>query len=291
MDGAELAEILALARAAVGPATVLVTQPYIGVEKLSVDEITRKDGQLPKIIWLLWWQGWDKPVPYVVAKVFQSWRLHNEAHGWQIIALDESNIGQFVDVPHKPSFSLQALSDVIRVTLLARFGGVWADASMICLRPLDEWVWDAIEPVGFWTYHGRDEGHGPASWFIISVSSSLIIQKWKAMCDEYISCHDEPDDYFWLDRLFEEERVQNSEGELAATWRRVPYLYCEDKGSAHYAVGRVGDPVDDDFREHVNESRRPHAMKLCWRAPLSDASDHIGNYVIRLALGARWRDC
>ena len=33
---------------------------------------------------------------------------------------------------------------MIRLELLAEHGGVWADATMLCLRPLDSWIAHAL---------------------------------------------------------------------------------------------------------------------------------------------------
>jgi Capsular polysaccharide synthesis protein len=34
----------------------------------------------------------------------------------------------------------EALSDCIRIELLRRYGGAWADVTTYCLKPLDDWL-------------------------------------------------------------------------------------------------------------------------------------------------------
>lgn len=48
-----------------------------------------------------------------------------------------------------------ARSDILRLTLMAMHGGVWADATYFNFIPLDQWVYEAVGPIGFWSYHGE----------------------------------------------------------------------------------------------------------------------------------------
>ena len=88
------------------------------------------------------------------------------------------------------SITFQSRSDIIRLALLNRYGGVWADSTMLCLEPLDNWLpKDNNMQSGLWMYHGNGgrfvPGTGPASWFIISLPGGYMIQRWKAACDAY----------------------------------------------------------------------------------------------------------
>lgn len=130
--------------------------------------------EFPKIVWILWFQGWDQ-APELVLKVRDSWKYHNP--NWEIKELDDNNLMNYIDFNLPEDAEYPAKSDIIRLALLKKYGGVWADSTMLCLRPLDTWVYEAIEPSKFWMYHGRDGGRGPASWFIISYSNSYIISK------------------------------------------------------------------------------------------------------------------
>jgi hypothetical protein len=66
------------------------------------------------------------------------------------------NLHEFVRIPyiHQPHIKEQAKSDIIRLHLLAQHGGVWADATVLCLQPLDHWLYDMLAPARFWMYHG-----------------------------------------------------------------------------------------------------------------------------------------
>ena len=84
-------------------------------------------------------------------------------------------------------------------------------------------------------YHGHGGGMpkeiGPASWFIVSKKDNYILNKWKEKCDEYWINHQSAHNYFWMDELF--KKLHNKNKNFRYLWSKVPYLYCEEKGSAH----------------------------------------------------------
>ena len=69
------------------------------------------------------------------------------------------------------SFKKGMASDVTDESEPKNIGGVWADATMLCMQPLDNWVYEKVEPAGMWMYHGPGAGMpkeiGPEIWFIV----------------------------------------------------------------------------------------------------------------------------
>ena len=219
-----------------------------------------KQKQVPgKTIWLLWLQGWeDDNVPWLVKQVRKSWEILNPT--WNIELVSNENLEEYIDVPpylHRVKSSA-AKSDIIRLSLLATHGGVWADATLLCMMSLDDWLFDAIQPTGFWMYHGRDYGKGPASWFIISQRQSYIIKKWKEECDLYWSNRTEEHDYFWMDEIF--TNLYKTSIAFAKEWDNVPYLWCEAIGQSHMLAGKVFDDTPD--LKHILRHNPPYVLKL-----------------------------
>ena len=215
----------------------------------------------PRRVFLLWMQGWDK-APELVQKTRQSWILHNP--GWDIVCLNQTTLMQWVDTEKLPyqNMSIIVAADLVRLNLLATHGGVWADATMLCVRPLDGWIDEAMAPEGFWMYHGRDEGRGPASWFMASVPGSKIITRWLAGSNELWSQVSGGAEYFWMDRVF--SRLLESDKDLLSSWRRVPYINCNERGGAHALADRVFNPFAPSILEAIQENL-PFAIKLNWR--------------------------
>ena len=93
-------------------------------------------------IYILWLQGFDE-APEVVRLCVRSWKIHNPT--WTIHLIDETNLGQYVNLNEFSEFtedriSKTALSDLIRLSILEKHGGLWVDATVFCVKPLDDWI-------------------------------------------------------------------------------------------------------------------------------------------------------
>lgn len=93
-------------------------------------------------IWVVWLQGLSQ-APYVVKECITSWKHHNPTWNVQLLSMD--NVKEYVSLPprlwdlhEKGKISNTHMSDILRIHLLFHHGGVWADATLLCLRPLDD---------------------------------------------------------------------------------------------------------------------------------------------------------
>lgn len=245
-----------------------------------------------KTIWILWLQGWDS-APWLANKVKQSWEVKNP--GWKVELVTNDNLKDYVtdvDYVYRDTITPQAKSDIIRLALLNKYGGVWADSSLLCMKPLDSWLQPAIKPSGFWMYHGTggkmDIQHGPASWFIISAAGSPIISKWKKGCDDYWKERHTTGDYFWMDGIF--KGLYETDMQFKNEWDRVPYLSCEDKGQSHMFSNGSWKENTKEIKQILDESP-PHVLKLWhnrWNDEFPDVTSERcrqsnGYYAIELA--------
>ena len=222
---------------------------------------------LPKNIFLLWLQGWDK-APWLQKQVAESWTIQNP--GWTIHYIDAKNLSQYTnDIAYiyepKKRISPQALSDIIRLSLLNRHGGVWADSTMLCMQPLDNWVYESVKPSQLWMYHGPGGGlkqnEGPASWLIVSQPRAYMIKEWKYACDRYWGKNTGATHYFWMDHLFVE--LLNTDIQFRHLWYCVPNICCELDGQSHTLAHHK---MDGDT-PHIKELLRtnpPYALKM-WK--------------------------
>lgn len=215
------------------------------------------DGSFPKNIWLAWFQGWSN-APELVKRVRDSWKLHNP--GWNIVLLDEKNLNTYVKIPLPSNAKAAAKSDIIRIYLLKQYGGVWADATMVCFWPLDMWIHDALVPEKFWMYHGRDSGRGPASWFIISYPSTYIINTWYTKVIEYWTLHTKEYDYFWMDQQFASLCLHDPE--FLTRWKQVPYKFADTETGPHALAGTQKVFSYDPILLAKIKMNLPFAMKL-----------------------------
>jgi len=194
---------------------------------------------LSKNIFILWLQGWDN-VSWLNKQVAESWQINNP--DWKIHYICLNNLKEYIDdidyiYDCNKTISPQAKSDIIRLSLLKKYGGIWADSTLLCMKPLDTWINEYISPIGFWMYHGHgaemDKENGPASWFIVSEKDNYLITKWKEECDKYWLDEERKyaDNYFWMDNLF--KYLYNNNEIFKDLWDKVPYIYCELDGQSH----------------------------------------------------------
>lgn len=220
---------------------------------------------LNNTIWLLWLQGWTT-APWLQKQVSESWQINNP--DWKVIHLDADNLKDYIsDIEYiydkQKNITMQAISDIIRLSLLKNHGGVWADSTMLCMQPLNHWVYDAIKPSGIWMYHGHGAGLpkeiGPASWFIISEPSNPLIIKWKLECDKYWTRHNSTNNYFWMDTLFKE--LYQTDNTFKDLWNNVPYLYCETYGQSH-TLAHHSMFKNNSYLKNLFLEKPPYALKF-----------------------------
>ena len=141
-----------------------------------------------KQLFIYWNQGFENS-PKLVQNCLLTWKKYNPT--WNIIELDNSNLSQYIDLkqefPENISITQVALSDVIRIFLLEKYGGLWVDATTYCAKPLDDWLPEYITS-GFFAFNINNlEQHIlMSSWFLYGDKDNYIIKKQKRSVIDYI---------------------------------------------------------------------------------------------------------
>jgi hypothetical protein len=187
--------------------------------------------------------------------------------------------------------SPQAKSDMLRLLLLWHYGGVWADTTMLCCRPLDEWVDDYVvrqsAASGMWMYRGYDQGRGGAVWLIASMRHSPLLRRWiVAMAHFWQEQRRTGASYVYnlLDDIFmrmmrsrtdcDGDKTDKSGGDLIAQrlWQHGtgPQIMCDHDGQAHCLYGSLTGDVRTDARAHellraMQSNGELIAAKYWWR--------------------------
>jgi len=219
-----------------------------------------------KQIFILWLQGWEN-APWLQKQVAKSWEINNPE--WKVEYIDFNNLKNYVsDIDYiydeSKNITAQSKSDIIRLSLLKNHGGVWADATLLCMQPLDHWIEEALKSYGFWMYRGAaggqmDNTEGCAAWFIISKKDNYLIREWKNKCDEYWNIHDSAHIYYWVDSLFKECFETNEKFKLE--WLSIESICCDDEGQPHCLI-KYGVGNSDDNAKTLLAERPPYVLKL-----------------------------
>ncbi len=141
-----------------------------------------------RTIWTLWHQGFAEAPPLVQA-CLESWRRFNP--GWRVVALDRHSLPEYFDIaevidPTRRDLDLTKISNLTRLCLLRRHGGVWADATVFCLRPLDDWL-DAAYAAGFFAFRNPAKDRMLATWLIASEPDNPLLVALQAAFVDFVN--------------------------------------------------------------------------------------------------------
>jgi len=155
---------------------------------------TKKEGfttEIPKKIWTFWD---NDDIPEIIQKCIHTWKKHNP--NYEITVVNKSNLSEYLPdvdfskIKHIEN-SPQKYSDMVRLHLLAKYGGIWSDASIICLKPYDSWIPDmqensqngTAEFVGFYIDsftlpQFKENSPVIENWFFACTEGSKMVNDW-----------------------------------------------------------------------------------------------------------------
>lgn len=256
---------------------------------------------LPKRIWMLWFDG-DKGMPRLVRRCYESWVECNPS--WEVILLSEADLHQYVDFDYSRLSYLgkATLSDLIRLELLAKHGGVWVDATCLCMRPLESWLPSYLQS-GFFAFDRPGRDRPLASWFLASSPRNPLVVSWFSEMRDYLTSvkfrnRDHPlvwaalhvilgcnerTALLWFSRFvhrgirihpyfsahYKLIELLERNANCSAIWAATPRMSARlaDFGLRHVALLR---PISEEITREVNKELAP-MYKLTWKG----VPDHI----------------
>ena len=156
----------------------------VGIHEQLPELYSIKPVRIPPNIFLYWHDGWDK-APELAKLCLKSWQLSNPTYN--VYALDYTSLGTALREPpsHKANSKLAGFSDRVRVKILQETGGVWADATLFCSKPLDSWLHLMVPVSQFFALASPAPDRIISSWFLASTTSSPIVDMWERIVSRY----------------------------------------------------------------------------------------------------------
>ena len=192
--------------------------------KKSIDNYKIKDD----IIWVCWWQGIEN-APEIVKKCISSIKKAAGNHKVIIITLD--NYKDYIEIPqiiedkiNKGIITLTNFSDLLRLSLLSKYGGMWLDATFYCKEDVSL---DKYFKYPLWTIKRPDYGHTSVacgnfagySWYCSSKNRWMF----KVMRDFFV--HYWETNNFMVDYLMIDYMVvlaQKNNKQIAEEFNKIP---------------------------------------------------------------------
>jgi hypothetical protein len=174
---------------------------------------------IPRNIFIFWAQGIDS-APEIVKICIDSWTMKNS--GWNVKVLNLEDVQIYLGDENLPEgIPWAAYSDLLRAKLLRKYGGVWADATLFCERPLDDWLFDYVK-TGFFAFYRPHPDRELSSWFLASVKDSEIISKWDDLSSLYWIWTKKFHAYHWFHYTF--EYLKRFDSGFSRAWSMVPKI-------------------------------------------------------------------
>jgi len=205
-----------------------------------------------KKIFILWFQGF-KNAPLVVKKCLNSWKKNNPE--WEIIELDNSNLKKYINIDYLTTgkqISKAALSDIIRISLLKKYGGIWVDATTYCMKPLNEWLCK-YNKEGFFGFERKHKGKILSSWFLYGEKDNYIVNEWEKEVINYWKNHNKADNYFWFHKLFTKKYQKDKK--FKEIWDKVPKLSAS--GPHKFTNNKMKIPINEEYKRYIDEKKTP----------------------------------
>ncbi len=163
-----------------------------------------KEGKFSKIIWWCWLQGFDK-APDLVKACYNS--LKENMKGYKINILTYENLNDYINIPdyimekHKKGIITAAhFSDIIRLQVLIKYGGIWIDSTVFCT---DNQMCQIMENSKMFVYQELNNPNIVASnWLISSIANNKILLMTQKLIMEYWKEHKVMDHYYFMHLFF-----------------------------------------------------------------------------------------
>lgn len=208
------------------------------VSQIKIEEKTAQNNY----VWICWLQGMEN-APQVVRECYQS--IQYWIHDKKIVVITADNFDEYVSFPEyivekwkKGIISNTHFSDLLRLELLIRYGGLWLDATTMMTGPLPEYITES----DFFVYH-----NGWMDMEMIDIGNWLIYSK-KNYCKLLIDTRDllykywknynYSRNYFIFHMFFRMACNRNPD-----LWEKVPYFNQLDNHLLMRELNKIYNPI------------------------------------------------
>ena len=210
-----------------------------------------------KKIWVCWFQGIEN-APLLVQMCVKRMKCVFGAD--RVVVITEQNFCEYVKLTEhiiekwrKGNISYAHFSDILRIWLLAEYGGTWIDSTvMILSKKIPEYFFN--EELFVFSNMKRNSIINMSNWFITAYSHNRIIECMKRLLDEYWKEEDYAIHYLFFHLLF----VMATEN-YPELWKKVPKF---SNIQPHILANEV--------LEQYNEKRLEQIAEMCGIQKLSN---------------------
>jgi tetratricopeptide (TPR) repeat protein len=216
------------------------------------------------VIYSYWGQGYDA-APEIVRRCHQ--RLL-ERSSLPVLTLDEPAMSRLVQLPdaiEARGIAPTHRTDLIRLELLARYGGTWLDATCLVTEDPAPSLLRLRRPSGYFTFAKRKSTL--ATWLMTSTPDHQLVRTLRAALHSYWLHHDRLKQYFTLHYIF--EALTELDREFGACWQATPRVQFDDALGLRWQFGQPYEP--ESFQQLLDAS---FVHKLTYKYEPAEAAEH-----------------
>lgn len=166
---------------------ILILLLRYSFKKLTEPFFSEAHREFPRIIWTYW----DTPdLPRSVQTCIDTWKKQNPTY--EIRVVNNQNIRDYLDEDltqyPKLNDTVKRFSDLVRLSVLEKYGGIWSDATILCNKPYS-WIEEAFQTRNY-EFAGyyldkftkpelKDYAPVVESWFLAAIPGSPFIRDWR----------------------------------------------------------------------------------------------------------------
>lgn len=142
--------------------------------------VAKRYDPIPKLVWLYWE---DESTPSYIKHIIEHNKQVNQEYEFRLLNKD-TYLQYLPDVVFKANMPVANKTDVIRLELLWRYGGIWIDATVILRDSLD-WIQEVNkdnynELIGFYRDNDTIDYMYPVveTYFMAAPAGSLFVKRW-----------------------------------------------------------------------------------------------------------------
>lgn len=215
-------------------------------------------------IWICWWQGIEN-APEIVKACVDS--IKRNAGKCEIILITDDNCKDYVSFPDWVEekrkagvFSRTHYSDLLRMNILSKYGGIWIDSTFFCTQPcfedyMRQSLWSIKRPdylhcsVAGGYFAGYSLGCGYETRWMFKVIFDFLCYYWKES-DKLI-------DYLLVD--YAVVLAQRHDSQIADAFAKIQpnNKWCDELFKV------LGQPFDEDIWRRISEDTCLY--KLTWK--------------------------
>lgn len=248
------------------------------ISKYNNKSVKTKSEKNNKIIWVFWWQGIEN-APEIVKKCVRS--LQNKNKDYKLNIISKNNFNDYINLTdsimekfNSGKIGFAHFSDIVRVNLLSKYGGIWADATIFLTKGFDENILD-YDFYSIKSYKLNTDNVSEYRWttyFLCAKKNNELVSFLSDLFNAYYEDNDYVIEYLMTDYFI--DIAYNNIDYIKEMIDKIPInnMYSEKLFS------NINNKFDEELYKKITNSTYIH--KLSYKVDISKDKDTFYNKII-----------